>query len=174
MKKLMIAAAIVCAAAISHGASLQWGMTGIPQTDKSSLVNGAVAYFMAADTLTDFAGAVDKAAYCADNYTYTGSATIGRANIVNVVSGSYNEGDPISGYVVLFDTADAAKATYYCNTGVLSTEAPGAGNAILQPTFAVGTALTGGSAGWQPVPEPTSGLLLLIGVAGLALKRRRA
>ena len=29
-------------------------------------------------------------------------------------------------------------------------------------------------AGWYTVPEPTSGLLLLIGVAGLALRRRRA
>lgn len=28
------------------------------------------------------------------------------------------------------------------------------------------------STGWQPIPEPTSGLLLLFGLAGLALKRR--
>ena len=28
--------------------------------------------------------------------------------------------------------------------------------------------------GWSPVPEPTSGLLLLLGVAGLALKRKAA
>ena len=35
----------------------------------------------------------------------------------------------------------------------------------------------GDPSGWQTIgsaPEPTSGLLLLIGVAGLALKRRRA
>ena len=31
-----------------------------------------------------------------------------------------------------------------------------------------------GSAGWYAVPEPTSGLLMLLGMAGLALKRKRA
>lgn len=31
-----------------------------------------------------------------------------------------------------------------------------------------------GGAGWYAAPEPTSGLLLLIGMAGLALRRRRA
>ncbi len=37
------------------------------------------------------------------------------------------------------------------------------------------TTTTYGGAGWyQPVPEPTSGLLLLLGMAGLALKRKRA
>ena len=30
------------------------------------------------------------------------------------------------------------------------------------------------SVGWYAIPEPTSGLLLLIGVAGLSLRRRRA
>ena len=37
--------------------------------------------------------------------------------------------------------------------------------------FAVGG---GGSGGGEPVPEPTSGLLMLIGAAGLALRRKRA
>ena len=31
-----------------------------------------------------------------------------------------------------------------------------------------------GNAGWYAVPEPTSGLLLLLGMAGLALKRKHA
>ena len=38
---------------------------------------------------------------------------------------------------------------------------------------------TANGAGWYgaasaPVPEPTSGLLMLLGMAGLALKRKRA
>lgn len=33
---------------------------------------------------------------------------------------------------------------------------------------------TQASGAWAAVPEPTSGLMLLLGVAGLALKRKRA
>ena len=31
-----------------------------------------------------------------------------------------------------------------------------------------------GAISWQAVPEPTSGLLMLVGLAGLALRRKRA
>ena len=41
-------------------------------------------------------------------------------------------------------------------------------------TGALPTAEAAVGAGWSVAPEPTSGLLLLIGVAGLALKRKRA
>jgi len=36
------------------------------------------------------------------------------------------------------------------------------------------TGYSSGQLGWFAIPEPTSGLLLLIGMAGLALKRKRA
>ena len=43
--------------------------------------------------------------------------------------------------------------------------------------FTLGNSTGGVATSWQStaaVPEPTSGLLLLIGMAGLALKRKRA
>ena len=41
--------------------------------------------------------------------------------------------------------------------------------------WALNDASAGYSApGWYNVPEPTSGLLMLLGMAGLALKRKRA
>jgi len=36
------------------------------------------------------------------------------------------------------------------------------------------TGFSASSGGWVAVPEPTSGLLMLLGMAGLALRRRHA
>ena len=41
-------------------------------------------------------------------------------------------------------------------------------------TFGNMQSATQSASNWQVVPEPTSGLMLLLGVAGLALKRKRA
>ena len=56
------------------------------------------------------------------------------------------------------------------------TEAAGEGVSSIASKNGTFSSTTGywAAEGWQSVPEPTSGLLLLIGVAGLALRRRRA
>ena len=47
---------------------------------------------------------------------------------------------------------------------------------LLDDSKAAAMQASGGyaGAGWYAVPEPTSGLLMLLGMAGLALKRKRA
>ena len=96
--------------------------------------------------------------------------------------------------VMLTGPSDAAVGTYYAAV-IYTTKQTIEGNATdfyianlasatvenadLGATAAnLGTYFLGNNAGtaqaWTAVPEPTSGLLLLLGVAGLALKRKRA
>ena len=73
---------------------------------------------------------------------------------------------------LIFNADNIADATHVYVTDV-KTAATGANGQAAN--FAFG-ALTGtqNAANWQAVPEPTSGLLMLVGLAGLALRRRRA
>ena len=171
----MIAFAAVAMAACANAAALDWGLSTLVATeDGTGAAAGNIGYFMAASTWDAFSALdADKvAAFCEANYTYSAVTTAGRAGaVLTATSGTYNAGDVVSGYIVLFDTAAAADAAWYANTGVTTATVPSVGNAGIQPAFATGTS------GWQStaaVPEPTSGLLMLVGLAGLALRRRRA
>ena len=87
----------------------------------------------------------------------------------SATSGTYSGGDEVSAYIVLFDAADATAAKYYAATAVDTKTVPSSGNLSWSKTMAQ-------TSGWTTtaVPEPTSGLLMLLGMAGLALRRRRA
>ena len=175
MKKLVLAAAIVCVAAVSNAAAIAWQATGIqgsPDVATANLV-GSVAYFMdGADYAAFSALSGDKvAAFAQDNALYSANVTAGRGgSLVTATSGNYSAGETVSGFIVIFDNADAALAKNYVATGVDTKTVPGSGSLSFAKVYGTDTGA------WQStaVPEPTSGLLLLLGVAGLALKRKRA
>ena len=165
---------VVALATSVQAASIIWKLTPITASESNAAAAGMVGYFMDASTYDAFSAltADQVASYAAANYTFTGTTTKNaRTGVVTLAptSGNYENESTVQGYVVLFDTADAATADYYVATSVVSGNIPASGATT---TLDFGSVASNG--GWQTtaVPEPTSGLLLLLGMAGLALRRR--
>lgn len=183
MKKVIMAAAIVCVATFAHAAACTWSLTSVqPSATSGALAKDSMlGYFMDGSTYKDFI-ALDSskvAGYVSANALSSATLAVARGSgSVGTSFGSFDVGSEVSGYIVIFDNASAADAEYFANTLVQSVKVPGAGSAKIAADFASGTA------GWQAisaapgptpggVPEPTSGLLLVLGGAALALRRRR-
>ena len=189
MKKLMMAAAIVCAAACAHAGAANWSVSNLPSSPAGAIIADTTKYsaylFIGSDVsaATDLltGKATDMAAF-KELSVASRDATAnskGMINFGNVGYGSYADQD-VSAFAIILDTSveNMAKAKNYMvakvnGTGdeVITKHFTTAGN---QP-FSWGNQQSTTANTWTSIaPEPTSGLLLLIGVAGLALRRRRA
>ena len=201
MKKLMIAAAIVCAAAMSQAATVTWQQVDGPIYDgmgenAAELADDTVVYLIAAsytvgqDTFgfsqSDFAAAYntakgDKAATleAVGGNLLTGTGVTVMDGYIDSTDSTFTQAG-LDAYYVIFngdqayisavETAlvDALDTT----VSTLKFYAPENSEAL-----AIKASEYVSGDGWikaETVPEPTSGLLLLIGMAGLALRRRRA
>ena len=184
MNKLIIAVAMVCAAAFSNAATVDWGCTLVKDgKGDASGSNTGIAYLMLASDVADFTALKGQGAVAINNalskalISYTPS-TAGKyshdavENSVLGLSDSTNYGDA---YLVIFDTTtvtDTSKFYVTAKKGLETKE----GAFATTLSFGSQAANSKVAANWSSVaaPEPTSGLLLLLGMAGLALKRKRA
>ena len=110
---------------------------------------------------------------------YSQSATLGADGKLSTSEFTGPDGKKYAFAVILAD--DAAGNSYMFQSANKNATGSDVGTATLQFTISSttlkGITETGTGAGWYmtaAAPEPTSGLLLLLGVAGLALKRKRA
>ena len=176
----MIATAIVCAAAFAHGALCNWNTYAYDSAMATSLDGGTywiVSLGASADALAGI------------TVNGNGEISLGTATQVDtgaIPSGTYGAiGGTISGLsaadngsyygIVVWD--GVVDGFYGKASGVVSgiVDAPPTdGTTIAFDNTGLGYGATLATIQTEPVPEPTSGLLMLLGMAGLALRRRRA
>ena len=191
MKKLIVTLAIAAITVIGNAASVNW------QTGTMSLPDGAT---YSKNTTTAYLYTLTQAQYddivtawnngtgadmsksvssyiTANTFASEASAN-NKAGGKTTISGTstYATGATAYGAILIdYTGTDGQKyvfgniASAYIESGDVDIYVGDLGSFVFGDTNTMSTA-----AAWYPVPEPTSGLLMLLGMAGLALRRRRA
>ena len=189
MKKLMIIVAVACAALASQAASFNWKTGAANQvyvmntTDK--LVSGT-AYLFDTGVVTQqmvidaFSAGTDISSLSGlDNSSVSAGVVAAKTG-----SGMFDWGDPgdtLNAYFAVLANVGGQDYLYLSTTAQGGALESGFTTIQFKEKETSQLAAMGASAGYQgagwytaAVPEPTSGLLLLLGMAGLALKRKQA
>ena len=190
MKKLMIALAAVAFAAVTQAASIDWSIGNNQWTldDGSKAAKGYTVYLInGATALETIAAAINSStgAFDADQSWVYGSAATGNAkgaiSDVTTTTDKLTRNQSYDFSVLMIDASATGGPKYmvsdtFTQTAYKLGDDEAMGIAFTSDLLGANalTASATAANGWAAVPEPTSGLLLLLGVAGLALKRKRA
>ena len=172
MKKMLFSFALVVGLAANAG-TVSWSFWDDNSTATSDyivyLMEGSLTTGSKIDSITDATSAQTYVASAA------GSGLMDHTDALYVegTTGAYSAG-PRDFYALIFNGESITSATDYLVVGKFTADVPGSGmvgfaNDITGMTSSGWTAVSGGG----DIPEPTSGLLLLIGGAMLALRRKQ-
>ena len=189
-----MALAAVAFAAGLQAATVTWTLTNVIGPTGSA--NGGTAYMFgyvngSSDALTaaTIASAIQDAfadtgvagvqGILDGHYSWTPASTAGTysdttKNMDPVGDLGFTAGQYYNVYAVIFDSTTLTSDSKFFVTQELANKAIPTGNSNLLLGFASQATRSTAEGAWTAVPEPTSGLLMLLGMAGLALKRKRA
>lgn len=185
MKKLIIVLAAVALATGVQASSVKWSISNIYEygstTDKAAKGSYYVMCFIGSDSasLSDkvysladatAAAAAGKLSDLAGKAVYAGTLTLKGQYTSAKYDLGWDGGDTVGIYAIVFDAATPEAATHYAISSSMSTVT--FDDNAQDKTLSV--SMAGASYNPTSVPEPTSGLLMLLGMAGLALRRKRA
>lgn len=188
----MIACVAVAMAAVTQAATVNWTITNVysPSDSTAKVAAGTMSawLFVTANT-TDVTTGIPVTTLAAvqsvlDSGDLTGLSSLAAAHGSNAAAGGFSGATGLTGFssgtlsafAVVVDSTDLASAENYFLVSGGATKDATFTSATGAKTLLWGSqaSITQAAGAWTAVPEPTSGLLMLIGVAGLALKRKRA
>ncbi len=187
MNKLLMAMSAVAVAFGLNAATVDWKYSITSAQGTEGYNSGYTVYLVSASawdaanisasTFSDSSVVLDSTTFGAATGRYEGSKrydTIASGTTVgsrSVIIDSLAEGANYNVYYVILNTG-ADPNTYTTIADTIAGRAESGAESL--GTHISMTASAASSATWTAVPEPTSGLLMLLGMAGLALRRRRA
>ena len=192
MRKILVVCATALSALAINAASINWTITNVYSsndsttkaagysallflTSNTSNVGGLALTTLADVTLhigqNGWADAVVGMSVAKGSLNTAGSI-VGAAT---GISSDFSSG-ALSGFAIIFDAKNVADARHYYLVNAGAVKDVSFTSATGSKTMAFGNQATASAiaGNWAPVPEPTSGLLLLLGMAGLALRRKQA
>lgn len=197
MKRIIFALALACGVGVSNAeTSINWSAGGMDGIGNGASGNTAasIAYLINAADLTQaniyagLYGGKTLATVLGDSYVASIGLTEGAFSLTNVAVDKYAFGTDQTLFMVLYDSTlidgnGNSGAVYFSEALTKPIIDSGATAYAFTADSSWGSGIAADFSGFDAsvggwfattIPEPTSGMLVLLGLAGLALRRRRS